>query len=108
MGLRGADVAEQLCRNLGAPHERAAIVDSLDGLKFESMTLTINYRELNELTKFSMWCREEVGHESFHFINDDKVRCRLSKDRIQKLTECLWKWHKTFQSHVHYVPDECR
>lgn len=107
-GLAGAAVAEQLCGNLGVPYERAAIVHSLDELEFGPMTLTVDYREINELTKFAMWCREEVGHESFCFINDDKVSGRLNKDRIQHLTECLWKWRERLQDHVHYVPDGCR
>ncbi|MCC6207730.1 MAG: hypothetical protein IT488_06225 [Gammaproteobacteria bacterium] len=104
-GLAGADVAEQMCVRLGVSYERTAIVHALSRIKFEPMTLAINYRELNELTKFSMWCREDVGQELFQFITQDQsVNC-LSKNRVQKLTEYLWSWREQFQSNVHYIPD---
>lgn len=107
-GLAGAAVAEQLCRNLGVPYERASIVHSLHALEFEPMTLVVDYRELNELNKFAMWCSDEVKYSSFRFLNDGKVPGHLNKDRVQHLTECLWKWRECLQDHVHYVPDGCR
>lgn len=104
-GLAGADVAEQMCGRLGISYEQTAIINALSRMKFEPMVLAINYRELNELTKFSRWCREDVDRELFQFIAQDKsVNC-LSKNRVQQLTEYLWSWRERFQSNVHYMPE---
>lgn len=106
-GLAGAAVAEQLCINMGLPHKKATVVNSLEGLKFSPTTIILDYRELNELTKFAMWCPEEVGYKCFRFIREDKVTGQLNKVRVQQLTECLWKWRGNFQIDVLYVPDGC-
>jgi hypothetical protein len=104
-GLAGAAVTEQLCGKLDVPYEKAAVVRSLGELKFASIALTINYRELNELAKFSMWCSECVGYESFHFVNSDDSISRLNKNRVQKLSEYLLTWREKFESNLNYVPD---
>jgi hypothetical protein len=106
-GLAGAAVAEQLCRNLGIPYERASIVHSLSVLEFKPMALAVDYRDLNELNKFAMWCGDDMGYKNFHFLNDDKIPKHLNKDQTQHLTECLWKWREGLQDHVRYVPEGC-
>lgn len=100
--------SEQLCRKLGVPYERASIVRSLNALEIKPMTLAVEYRELNELNKFAMWCGDDVEYSSFLFLDDDKILMCLNKDRVQHLTECLWKWRESMHNHVHFVPDGCR
>ena len=107
-GLAGASITEQLCQSLGVPYKRTSVVDSLGALEFELMTLAFDYRELNELNKFAMWCSNEVEYGRFRFLHDGKDPGHLNKDRVQHLTECLWKWRERFQSQLHYVPDGCR
>lgn len=107
-GLAGASIAEQLCQHLGVPYKRTSVVDSLDVLEFELMTLAIDYRELNEVNKFAMWCGKEVECRGFRFLHNGKVSGCLNKDRVQHLTEALWKWRERFQTQLNYVPDGCR
>lgn len=106
-GLAGASIAEGLCNVFRLPYSKAQVVESVCEVRFHRATILVDYREINELTKFFMWCENEVDVSIFSFVNDDgDVDC-LNRDRVEKLGKCLWAWREHFDDHEVPVPENC-
>ena len=93
-GLAGSSTAEQLCKAFRLPYSKAQVVASLNEIKFCRITLVVDYREINELAKFSYWCAEEIDPTAFCFLCNDNTVSRLSRDSLNRMSECLWKWRE--------------
>lgn len=107
VGLAGSSIAEQLCNILGLPYSRPEVVASISAVKFSRITLVVDYREINELTKFSQWCREEIGPTIFGFIDGDNNVRYLNSDSLSRMRVCLGSWRNNFRSIGRPMPIEC-
>jgi len=106
-GLAGSSIAEQICKTLRLPYSKPQVVASLDGIKFSRITLVVDYREINELTKFSHWCKEEISPTVFCFLGDDNTVSCLNSDSLNKMKKCLWKWRENFSGYGDLVSKDC-
>lgn len=106
-GLAGASIAEQICKTLLIPYRKSQVVASLNEIKFSRITLVVDYREINELTKFSCWCKEEIDPTVFCFLDKDNTTSCLNSDSLNKMKNCLQQWRENYSGYADLMPKDC-
>lgn len=106
-GLAGSSIAKQLCNALGLSYSKRKVVESIAEVTFSRAVLVVDYREINELTKFFYWRRDEIGPTAFGFIGKDGKIAYLSSDSLSPMGECLSQWRENFHGFGELMPEEC-